>query len=408
MVPRLRPGGKRHRARRQRYRLPRRSIVCHNHFAADGNRVRIQHEHLFRDTVPLMIWRSSWLSRKPPLPSRAAVTQSVGDALFPIGILVVGLISFQRLMDGLGEAFGRYYQTLPPDVIQYPIDDALLQTQLVFGVFFVTNVVAIAALIYSLYAIGRLRAPFAARAMWSGVVLSVTLSAILLGSGPMVTGPPLWKTMANQLFEATVLRSLRDYSLTGLLTSSPDTLNACVLASNIVFAVASSFILYAVAGLRRAFLGLPRSVPADATDPGDHRSNPQTQQVLSYIYRLRTTLVIAAAVMVSGVANMICWRYWPLAYISKAQHGLASVYAGLAEGSVIYQAATFTLILVAIFLRPFLDLNEHINTNPRLRERVRRDGVINRLFAWTWDILLHLSPLGLGLAATLLSSHIQP
>jgi hypothetical protein len=261
--------------------------------------------------------------------------------------------------------------------------------------------IALVGLLISASTIRSLRRPFSSKATWYSTVLSVFLCLFLLfANGPALNSPPLWKTMAGPLFQQTVIGTLRSYGLPASADSGWDALNICVFISNLMFAVSASFILYAVAGLRRDFqTGV---VPTTVTE---ENLDQCVKASLSFIYRLRTLLIVASGVMASGVVNMVAWRFWPLAYLTLDIHeSLSAAYGGLAKGSVIYQGAIFSLILLAIFFRPFSELNNFINSNPKLYDQISKNGVISQLFSGMRDVALHLAPLAAGTAAILIPS----
>ncbi len=321
---------------------------------------------------------------------------AVLDAAAPLLIAGVGLISFQILIAHLGSSFAEQHPLSKPADLK--AEDALLHTQLVFGAFLATNTVALIGMAMALAGIRRFSPLLARWANVYGGVLTVIISLALLATA----ATPLWSTMADTLFRATVITTLDSIGMTRGRFSDP--LGLCITISNLCFAPSAAYILFYVAGLRRDFDAKMSTSPRPA-------SAEATRLVLSQIYKLRTALLVAAAVMASGVANMIVWRFWPLAFFSKdlaadsPLKAIATAYRGLAQGSVIYQALIFTLIMIAIFFRPFIDLNDTINADTAIYDKIRRNGVISRSLATATHWLAYLAPVATATAATLLPGH---
>lgn len=311
----------------------------------------------------------------------------------PVVTAVVGL----RLTDRLVSALGRQFASLDLTDIVGVLDDraALLNIQLVFGAFFVTDFVAalVVPIIWAFTGSLTVETRRWAR-RWA-----LTLGCIFGLGMPLLASianhPPMWDSMAGPLYRNTVLPTLRFYQLS-TDPSGAELLNTCILLSNIVFGFGSAFVVAAVWGLHREFRAAARRIVI-----GVDTLDRAVALTISFVYRLQTMLLLASIVMVSGIANMVAWRFWPLAYLPKmgAAATLRLQYQGLAEGSVILQGVVFTLILLAIFLPPIVVLNNLTSANPALFERIRKDSSVTGFLSAARSAILHASPLAAGIAA---------
>ena len=316
------------------------------------------------------------------------------DAILPLTVFLVGLVPGHLIIEGLGTRFSQIYRAHRPATLQST--DTFLHVQLVFGVFLVTNVIALIVVLVCVANNRNRLKPFAGQATGAAVALGILLSAI-----PLIEGP-YWKIMAEPLFDDTVVATLREFGLMGNKPGTWDTLDVCVKFSGVAFTVSACFVLFSVAALHREF-----RTKVAGSSVGSANVETKTRDTISYIYRLRTLLLLAAVAMVTGIVNMVAWRYWPLAFLHpNTPDRLAELYSGLAEGSVISQGATFTVTLFAIFYRPFAELNDYIDANPTLYDKVTHNGMIARTAAWMKDALLQLAPLGVSIAATLVPAHL--
>ncbi len=333
--------------------------------------------------------RSKTALHRFPIPN---LSVAVGLAA-PVLTAAVGL----WLADALVTALGDQFQSLYPSSEVYHTSDRtnFLDVQVSLGVLFVTDFITllVVGMIWAL--VGGLPTEtrrWTMRLAWSlGCVfgLGILLRDMVPGSKPM------WAAMASSLFEHTVLKSL-NFSAFPEYLKRENLLNLCIRLSNIVFIFGAAFVVAAVSGVHREFRNAVLGIVIEKAT-----LDRVVALTIGFVYRLQIMLLLAAVVMVSGLGNMVAWRFWPLAYLPKggSAEDIRTQYQGLAEGSIILQGALFTLILLAVFLPPVVVLNNLMNANPALFERIRKDKSVSGFLSFARSAILHASPLGAAIAA---------
>jgi hypothetical protein len=291
----------------------------------------------------------------------------------------------------------------------------------VAGALVILWTIAVAAIGYSVVLIRNRRAAGDKSGAWAiRIAIGGTLLLILLTLLGIGMGGDLYTLLGQSMFEATVGRIGGDASATtsgGLFL-----LRVAVGVSNIAVVGAGLFVLMANCRIGSTFRPLPKVPPGAQLTTF---ANDEAPLVARAIADQRSLLFVGAALLVSGMLVAKAWREWPLAFCETTRVGTADVcapgpfatFGQKVTASVLFDATSFVVILVAIFVPKALMLRKRADdlataAGFQFGTPTFSAWQTNAGLAWPWNdqivkLLALLAPL-IGTAAASLFESLIP
>jgi hypothetical protein len=286
----------------------------------------------------------------------------------------------------------------------------------VAGALVVLLTVAAAAVAYSLVLIAKHRKDddkSGTWMVWSAVGLTIALVVFVssgLDTGGLIGNDVLYRQLDEPVFLATVGR-IGDGEGISLL-------RLAVATANLAGVGAGLFVLMANCRIGSTFRPLP-SPPAGAQDGAARlaaAANEEAPLLAQAMADHRALLFLGAALLIVGVFVAKAWRDWPLAFCAAspcAPDSALAVFGQKATASVLFDATSFVMILVAIFVPKGImlrsradDLAAAAGMRPGTREFTQWQDAAGLTYNWQ-DQLVRLIALLSPLLGTVAAGALQ-